>query len=130
MQINIKDDLVIVFSGQAGQGIQSIEGMLSSIFKKSGYNYFSTSEFMSRVRGGINSTEIRVSSKRIAGFLDRIDILIPLHQDAIDHLEKRITANTVIIGDKEKIHYKNIIDMQFNKIAREIGNSIYSILLQ
>lgn len=126
MKTDIKDDLVIVLAGQAGQGLQSIEEILTSVLKKSGYNIFSTSEFMSRVKGGTNSTEIRVSSKRIAGFLDRIDILIPLHNDAIDRLKKRITTNTVVIGEKEKINYKDLIDIQFNGIATKIGNAIFS----
>jgi 2-oxoglutarate/2-oxoacid ferredoxin oxidoreductase subunit alpha len=126
MKRNITDDLVIVLAGEAGQGIQSIESILSSLLKRSGYNLFSTSEFMSRVRGGANSTEIRVSSKPVAGFLERIDILIPLHSEAIPHLEKRITADTVVIGEKDKIKYENIIDVQFTKIATEIGNAVFS----
>ena len=98
MTRKISDDLVIVLAGEAGQGIQSIESILSSLLKRSGYHFFSTSEFMSRVRGGTNSTEIRIASKRITGFLDRIDILIPLHDEAVSHLKKRITNRTVIIG--------------------------------
>lgn len=122
----IADELVLVLAGQAGQGIQSIETILSFLLKRSGYNYFSTSELMSRVRGGINSTEIRVSAKPIAGYLDRIDILIPLHNDGIGHLEKRITPTTLVIGEKDKIEYRDIIDVQFTEIAKEIGNAIYS----
>jgi len=122
----IEDSLVIVLAGQAGQGIQSIENILSTLLKRSGYNYFSTSELMSRVRGGINSTEIRISSKPIAGFLDRIDLLIPLHNDGIEHLKKRTSPNTIVIGEKDKIDYEKIIDVQFTQIAKEIGNAIYS----
>ena len=91
MTRTIADDLVIVLAGEAGQGIQSIESILAQLLKMSGYNFFSASEFMSRVRGGANSTEIRVSSKRVTGFLERIDILIPLHKESILHLKKRIT---------------------------------------
>jgi len=122
----ISEDIVIVFAGEAGQGIQAIESILSSLLKRSGYNIFSTSEFMSRVRGGSNSTELRISSKRIAGFIDRIDILIPLHNDAIDHLKKRITPGTIVIGEKEKINYGSIIDVQFTKIAADLGNAVFS----
>ncbi|MFA7056971.1 MAG: 2-oxoacid:acceptor oxidoreductase family protein, partial [Candidatus Cloacimonadales bacterium] len=101
----IEDNLVIVLAGQAGQGIQSIEEILAALLKRSGYNYFSTSELMSRVRGGVNSTEIRVSSKPRTGFLDRIDLLIPLHKDAIGHLKKRISSETIVVGEKDKIDY-------------------------
>ena len=126
MARTIKNDLVIVLSGEAGQGIQSIEGILTLLLKRSGYNVFSASEFMSRVRGGCNSTEIRISSKPAAGYIDRIDILIPLHNDAVEHLKKRITSETIVIGDKSKINYDGIIDIQFNKIAIDAGNALVS----
>jgi 2-oxoglutarate ferredoxin oxidoreductase subunit alpha len=122
----ISDDLVLVLAGEAGQGLQSIESIMAQLLKRSGYNFFSTSEFMSRVRGGANSTEIRVSSKRVAGFLDRIDILIPLHQESIPHLKKRITPDTIVIGEKDKINYEGMIDIQFTKMATEIGNAVFS----
>ncbi len=122
----IKDDLVIVLAGEAGQGIQVIEGILSFLLKRSGYNFFSISEFMSRVRGGINSTEIRISAKRISGYVERIDILIPLHNKGIQHLIKRISSDTIVIGEKDKIDYDKIIDMQFTKMAVDIGNAVYS----
>lgn len=126
MTNNIIDDLVIVIAGQAGQGIQIIENILSSLLKRSGYNFFSTSELMSRVRGGLNSTEVRVSSKRSPGFLDRIDVLIPLHNDAIAHLKKRISSKTIVIGEKDKVNYEGIIDIQFTAIANESGDAIFS----
>ena len=122
----ITDDLVIVLAGEAGQGIQSIESILAQLLKRSGYNYSSASEFMSRVRGGANSTAIRVSARRAAGFLDRIDILIPLHKEAIPHLGNRITPETIVIGEKDKIGHPGMVDIQFTRIATEIGNAVYA----
>ncbi len=126
MKRNIENDLVIVLAGEAGQGIQSIEGILSSLLKRSGYNVFSASEFMSRVRGGANSTELRISSKPVSGFVDRIDILIPLHAEAIAHLEKRIFPGTLIIGEREKVPHDRIIDVPFTGIATRLGNALFS----
>jgi 2-oxoglutarate ferredoxin oxidoreductase subunit alpha len=62
----------------------------------------------------------------VSGFLDRIDLLIPLHGGAIARLKKRITADTVIIGEKEKIKYESMIDVPFTKIAVEIGNAVFA----
>ncbi|MEI6080314.1 MAG: 2-oxoacid:acceptor oxidoreductase family protein, partial [bacterium] len=73
-----ENDLSVVISGEAGQGINTIEYVLTGILKLEGYNVFATEEFMSRVRGGCNSTEIRISSKRVSAFTDKMDILIPL----------------------------------------------------
>ncbi len=126
MARTIADDLVIVLAGAAGQGLQSIESILAQLLKMSGYNYFSASEFMSRVRGGANSTAIRVSGKRATGFLDRIDILLPLHREAIPHLGKRITPDTIVIGEKDKIDHQGMIDIQFTRMAAETGGAIYA----
>ena len=98
-------DISIVLCGEAGQGIQTVETILVKAIKKSGYNVFSTKEYMSRVRGGENSTEIRVSSKRVFSYVDRIDILLALSEGAVPHLENRITSNTLIMGDEK--HLKN-----------------------
>jgi 2-oxoglutarate/2-oxoacid ferredoxin oxidoreductase subunit alpha len=121
-----KDDLSIVLSGGAGQGIQSIESILTSLLKNAGYNLFATKEYMSRVRGGVNSTEIRVSSNRVNCFVDKIDILIPLLPESIDHLKQRINEKTIVIGEKELIKYAEIIDINFSRLAKEIGSEIYA----
>ena len=58
----IKDDVSLVICGSAGQGIQTVETILTQLLKRAGFHVFGTKEYMSRVRGGSNSTEIRVSS--------------------------------------------------------------------
>ena len=122
-----KDDYCIVLCGAAGQGIQTIEHILTRVLKLSGYNVFATKEYMSRIRGGSNSTEIRVSSRRISAFLNRIDILIPLDKNAIPHLRKRIATETIILGEKEKLQTdREIMDIPFSQIATEIGGQIYA----
>jgi len=126
------DDISIVLAGEAGQGIQTIEIFLSALFKRVGYNVFATKEYMSRVRGGSNSTEIRVSSKKVNAFVSRIDILISLARGVISRLFERISPQTIVIGDKvylgNEVNGINGIffDIPFSKIASDIGNIVYS----
>ncbi len=123
----IVDDASIVICGEAGQGIQTVERLLTRVFKAAGCHVFATKEYMSRVRGGSNSTELRVSSGRKHAYLRRIDVLIPLDSDAIPHLNKRITAETIILGDREKLlSDRRIIDVPFSAIAREAGNPLFA----
>ena len=122
----------IILCGQAGQGIQTVEYLLTRILKLVGYNVFATKEFMSRIRGGINSTEIRVSAKKVSAFVDRIDILIALNKGAIRHVEKRISPQTIILAEKENLSddfdqtRHRFVDVPFTKIASDIGNRVYS----
>ncbi len=125
------NDVSIVLCGEAGQGIQSVESILVRAIKKSGYNVFSTKEYMSRVRGGENSTELRVSSKRVMAYVDRIDILLALSEGAVPHLEKRISKNTLIIGDKKHLKSLNMdqydtLAISMIEMAKEMGGVIFS----
>jgi|ERR1035437_10173156 2-oxoglutarate ferredoxin oxidoreductase subunit alpha len=120
------NELIIVLAGEAGQGIQSIESILVKAIKNDGFNVFATKEYMSRVRGGVNSTEIRISSARVRSHTDRIDLLIPLNDESIVHLTKRIGPATVIIGDSTQVHDNKLMNIPFQRIASEFGNPIYS----
>lgn len=124
---SIKDDISVVICGEAGQGVQTVEKLLVRLFKSAGFNVFATKEYMSRVRGGSNSTEIRVSSEKKRSYLRRIDLLVALDGQALPHLGPRVTADTIIIGDESALKTgREIVDAPFSKIATEEGSAIYS----
>ncbi len=121
-------DISIVLCGEAGQGIQTVEKILVSILKRSGYFVFSTREFMSRIRGGSNSTEIRVSDEPVDCFVEKIDVLITLDEKAVDHMKWRISEDTVLLGKKEFIEGKSkrTFEVPFINLAKEAGNKLYA----
>ena len=123
------NDISIVLCGEAGQGIQTVEQLFTKIVKKAGFNVFSTKEYMSRVRGGSNSTQLRISTEPVSAYINRIDILITLSEYAIKHLGDRVSNKTIIIGEKN--HIKNnknfkVIEIPFSLHAKEIGNIVFS----
>jgi 2-oxoglutarate ferredoxin oxidoreductase subunit alpha len=129
--LELKEDVSIVLCGEAGQGIQTVESIMVKAIKLGGYHVFSTKEYMSRVRGGQNSTQIRASSQRVRSYVDRIDLLVALSEEAILHLEDRIPSETVIICDdtilKEVDTNKyHVIRVPFLEKAQELGGAIYS----
>jgi len=130
-----KNDISLVICGAAGQGIATVEELLTAILRLAGYNSYSTSEFMSRIRGGTNSTVIRISSKRATAFLDRIDVLIPLSPEAMRHVKGRISSDTTILAEENNIdtelikNPENTIKIPFTDIAMEIGGKIYSNII-
>jgi 2-oxoglutarate ferredoxin oxidoreductase subunit alpha len=113
-------------------GIQTVEGILTRMLKLAGCNVFATKEYMSRVRGGNNSTQIRVCSRPVSGFINRTDILIPLNKGAIDHVRDRISADTVVVGESELLADEarsgpfKFVDAPFTRIATDLGNRVYS----
>lgn len=97
------NDLSIVVAGQAGQGLQTIANLATRMFKNAGYHVFATTELMSRIRGGINTVQIRVADVPVNAPANRIDILVPLHPDALGHVGWRMTPHTLLLGDAGRI---------------------------
>jgi len=126
-----KKDISIVLCGAAGQGIKTVEKLLVHSFKNSSFHVFSTKEYMSRVRGGTNSVSIRISSKKVAALKNQIDILLPFHSEALNHLKNRLSSDTIVIGDRKKIcrdcpsQIKKFIDVPLADAAEDIGGKIF-----
>jgi len=125
----VKREVSIVLSGEAGQGIQSIETILIKIIKQSGYNVFATKEYMSRVRGGVNATMLRVSQDRAASPVDKTDIFIPLEKEALARYAYRLDKNTIIAGDASVLQDSRVNDIAFGKIAEALGNPLFSSMV-
>lgn len=123
-------DFSIVICGEAGQGIQTVESILIQAIKMGGYHVFSSKEYMSRVRGGENSTEIRISSKRVTAYVDRIDLLLALSEGAVDHLKQRISSETLILGDNQHLNSVlegyNTLKIPLLARAQQLGGPIFS----
>lgn len=125
--IALSKSISILIGGAAGKGIKSLENILSDAFRQSGYFVFSTKEYMSRVRGGSNTTLLRISDVPIEAPCWQVDIFVALDADAIPHVSERLSNKTIIIADE------NITDaeLQITHIpllatANELGNPNYA----
>jgi 2-oxoglutarate ferredoxin oxidoreductase subunit alpha len=126
-----KDEITIVFSGEAGQGLNTLGNILVNLLKDEGFFVFQTSEFMSRIRGGNNSIAIRVSSKQVSAYSERIDIFIPLNINSTERFKDRISKDTFLIGEKGHVEneyqefvYK-FVEIPFYQLAKQINKPIY-----
>lgn len=124
------DHCTICLSGAAGMGIQTVEKLLTKILKNNSYNVYATKEVMSRVRGGNNSTEIRVGQSKVRGYKHYVDIFVPINKNAIERHVDRFTENTMVIGEKDNMDYdfgsNRKYEIAFSDIAKEIGNKLYT----
>jgi len=71
-------DYTITVGGEAGQGIQTIGGTLAKVFSRAGFHVLTLQDYESRVRGGHNFYQIRVSERPVNAPRQGIDILIDL----------------------------------------------------
>jgi 2-oxoglutarate ferredoxin oxidoreductase subunit alpha len=116
----------IVLAGEAGQGIQLIEAILVDVVKRSGYHVFATKEYMSRVRGGSNSTSIRVSDVPVTAYSERMDILVALDEKSIARLEDRIGDSTLVVAEGEAAGRPGRVDVPLTRLATEAGDALYA----
>lgn len=122
-------DYSIVIAGQAGQGIRTIETLFTRSLHQNGIYFHSSSEFMSRVRGGHNSTEIRVGSRPLQAFVTRIDLLLVLGTGTQEPLDSRLGPQTRILGSRKHVHegYRekySFTHISFQDLAKEAGHPV------
>ena len=117
----------ILIGGAAGTGIMTLENILSDAFKRSGYFVFSTKEYMSRVRGGSNTTLLRISDGPVNAPCWHVDLFIALDADAISHVHERLTSDTIVIAD-ESIKNEDIAitSMPMLETVKKVGNIRYA----
>jgi len=120
-------DYSIKIGGEAGQGIQTIGGTLAKVFARSGYHVFTHQDYESRIRGGHNFYQIRLSDNPITSSRKRIDILVALDKESIVRHEMELTENGLIIYDADTLRQKYekpyFLNVPFIKIAIEQGGN-------
>lgn len=118
-------DYSIKIGGEAGQGIQTIGDTLSKVFSRSGYHVFTHQDYESRVRGGHNFYQIRLSDVPITASRTKIDIVVALDKESVILHERELSEKVMIIYDsaslKEKYERPNFLDVPFAGIALDVG---------
>jgi len=113
----------IVIGGTAGHGINTLSYFLVRILRDHGYYIHSMKDYMSRVRGGANFTQIRFGSKPIHSHDPKIDILMALNQEAIDLHSHRLRKGGFLICDSEaQTDYLNVIRIPIKEIGASNQN--------
>lgn len=117
----------LLIGGAAGTGIMTLENVLSDAFRRSGFFVFSTKEYMSRVRGGSNTTLLRISDGPVHAPCWHADLFIALDADALDHAQERLGDETVIMADESVKHEEmDIVEMPMLETVKKVGSTRYA----
>jgi 2-oxoglutarate/2-oxoacid ferredoxin oxidoreductase subunit alpha len=119
-------DLSIRIGGEAGQGMNSITGLLGKAFVRQGLQVFINQDVMSRIRGGHNFTQIRAGDRPVNGPSARVDILVCLDKNTLDLYEDSVDG--LIVYDPGKVKDgapsgRKFLPLPMEKIAEDIGGS-------
>jgi len=117
----------ILIGGAAGTGIDTLEKILSESFKRSGYYLFSTKEFMSRVRGGSNTTLFRVSDTPVEAPCWEVDLFIAIDAPSLEHVRARLTPSTLILADESiAASDASVTAIAMKATAKRIGDARFA----
>lgn len=113
----------ILIGGAAGQGIETISFILEKILLRDGYEIFSNKDYMSRVRGGHNFTQIRFSKNTLLSHTNKIDVIVALNEETIDmHIDNLVSDGLIIADESVKCNDSRFRSYPLNRIAEEVNN--------
>lgn len=81
--------------------MQTLGGTLAKIFSRLRYHVFTHQDYMSRIRGGHNYYQIRLSEKPVTASRSTVDILITLDRQTLDIHENDVAENGLILYDPD-----------------------------
>lgn len=97
--MQIQNQIQITVAGKAGQGVLSMGSIIEEYFYSMGLYTFNWKDYASLIKGGPNSSMIRVSEERIKNADKKINILIALDKDSIEIHKKDLIINSILIYD-------------------------------
>ena len=92
-----KQDFVVRFAGEGGQGVVTSAEGLAQAMAQSGYNVQTFSTFPSQIKGGPTWTQTRISTSTVLSSGDELDVLVAFNQYAYESHKDEVADDGVII---------------------------------
>lgn len=113
----------ILLGGAAGDGIETMSALFEKMLKQSGCHLFTIRDFMSRVRGGHNFTQIRFGDQPLNAHRDTLDGIFAIDETTYREHQPRLSYDGFILCDESlSIDDFRAIKCPLIKIASELGN--------
>ena len=114
----------ILIGGSAGQGMDTISDFLEKSLKKKGFYVFSNKDYMSRVRGGHNYTQIRFGTEAIYSHTNELDLILALDENTATFHTKDLNEDGIVLIDESiKFDNKKALKLPLIKTAASLGIS-------
>lgn len=115
-------DYNILIGGSAGQGMDTISTFLEKSLKKKGFYVFSNKDYMSRVRGGHNYTQIRFGTEEIYSHRKELDLILALDENTAHlHIEDLKEDGSILMDESITFNDKRILSLPLIKTSTDLG---------
>ena len=121
-----KQDFVVRFAGEGGQGVVTSAEGLAQAMAQSGYNVQTFSTFPSQIRGGPTWTQTRISTSSVLSSGDDLDVLVAFNEYAYNTHKDEVGPEGVIVynsGEFEIDASDKALGMDFDELAKQTGNN-------
>src|SRR5207253_554511 len=99
----MKQTFAIGIGGAAGQGVATPGDIFAKIFSRRGLHLNAYNAYQSIIRGGHTFLTIRTGPEKVTNMGDRLDLMIPLNQDAMNRHLGLLTAGAACIYNADTI---------------------------
>jgi 2-oxoglutarate ferredoxin oxidoreductase subunit alpha len=126
------NDMSILIGGDAGQGVESSGAGLCQAFARGGLQVFAMQDYRSRIRGGHNFYQIRLSERPMYSHSNPVHLVLALTAETVPlHMDNIAEGGAVIYPERVKVDEKALKErgvqcfpMPLVAIAEEHGNRI------
>lgn len=100
----VTNEMSILIGGSAGQGVESGGAGVAQAFARAGLHAFAMQDFRSRIRGGHNFFQIRLSERPVYSHRDPVHLAVALTPESVAmHMDHIAEGGAVIFADSFKV---------------------------
>jgi len=121
-----KDDLIVRFAGEGGQGVVTSAEGLAQAATHTGYHAQTFATFPSQILGGPTWTQTRISVNPVLSSGDELDVLVCFNEQAYLNHAQSVGKGGVIIYNTDEFDLTDVsngIGINFNELAKSTGNT-------
>ncbi|MCH7835589.1 MAG: 2-oxoacid:acceptor oxidoreductase subunit alpha [Chloroflexi bacterium] len=128
----VTNDMSIVIGGDAGQGVESSGAGFCLSFARAGLHVFGMQDYRSRIRGGHNFYQIRLSTEPRLSHSNPVHLVLALTPETVQlHMDQLVEGGAVIFPEKFEVDPEplkergvRVDSLPLMRIAEEHGSKV------
>jgi len=121
-----KNDLIVRFAGEGGQGVVTSAEGLAQAATQTGYHAQTFATFPSQILGGPTWTQTRISINPVLSSGDELDVLVCFNEQAYSNHSGSLADQGVIVYNSAEFElsgHDDAIGIDFDALAKSTGNT-------
>jgi 2-oxoglutarate ferredoxin oxidoreductase subunit alpha len=122
-EVRIGLDTNIRVCGGAGQGVQTTGELLAHGLAASGLHVYATQSYMSRIRGGVNSYDVRIADRELFSGRETADLLVAFTGEALAACRGALAPGGLMLFEGEGAADAAGLPLRMGLAAKEAGGT-------